>query len=136
MPPYSFFIAFLAIFIYLSFQMNLRSFYQGAKNFKRRFGILFGMTLNLHIYYGEKWHLYIIESPIEEHGMCLHFLGSSFKSAVIKFHFNFWLILTQFYVLLLLWVDTPIIFLICVFYFFICKKSCFVYIFYWLLLIF
>lgn len=78
MPPHSFFIVFLAINIHLLFQMNLRSFCQGAKKkFLNKSALEFWLGSN-QIYkfvMGKRDIFTLFSLPIEEHGMSLDFLG-------------------------------------------------------------
>lgn len=69
---------FLAISVYFLFQMNFRL--NMSSSIKNPFGILIGSALNLQINLGRIDIFTLLNLPIQEHGMPLHFFRCSFIS--------------------------------------------------------
>lgn len=76
--PTVFFRNFLAISVYFLFQMNFRL--NMSSSIKNPFGILIGSALNLQINLGRIDIFTLLNLPIQEHGMPLHFFRCSFIS--------------------------------------------------------
>lgn len=76
--PIVFFKIFLAISVYFLFQMNFRI--NMSSSIKNPFGILIGSALNLQINLGRIDIFTLLNLPIQEHGMPLHFFRCSFMS--------------------------------------------------------
>ena len=76
--PIVFFQKILAISVYFLFQMNFRI--NMSSSIKNPFGILIGSALNLQINLGRIDIFTLLNLPIQEHGMPLHFFRCSFMS--------------------------------------------------------
>lgn len=76
-------IFFLAILVYFLFQMNFRI--NMSSSIKNPFGILIGSALNLQINLGKIDIFTLLNLPIQEHGMPLHFFRWLFFCFVFLF---------------------------------------------------
>lgn len=85
--PLSFSKIFLAISVYFLFQMNFRI--NMSSSIKNPFGILIGSALNLQINLGRIDIFTLLNLPIQEHGMPLHFFRCSFMSFSKFYRFYF-----------------------------------------------
>lgn len=85
--PIVFFKKILAISVYFLFQMNFRI--NMSSSIKNPFGILIGSALNLQINLGRIDIFTLLNLPIQEHGMPLHFFRCSFMSFSKFYRFLF-----------------------------------------------
>ena len=85
--PIVFFKKILAISVYFLFQMNFRI--NMSSSIKNPFGILIGSALNLQINLGRIDIFTLLNLPIQEHGMPLHFFRCSFMSFSKFYRFFF-----------------------------------------------
>lgn len=124
-----FFKKILAISVYFLFQMNFRI--NMSSSIKNPFGILIGSALNLQINLGRIDIFTLLNLPIQEHGMPLHFFRCSFMSfskilSLFFFPCRSYIFLVRFipgYFLLLLWITSFLPFCTLFFQFVIASKQ-------------